>query len=326
MRGQNTDMSYIKTAKKVLEIEAEAIWELIPRLDENFSRAVDLIAECAGRVVLTGMGKSGIICQKIAATLASTGTPAFFMHPAEAIHGDLGMIVAGDVVIAVSNSGETEELLRLLETIKRLDVRLISMTGSMESTLARHSDITLYVGIKQEACPMGLIPTASTTAALAMGDALALALVEKKGFTEDDFAMLHPGGKLGKKLMKVENLMHAGDEIPVVRMSTLMKDVIIEMTLKKLGVTTVIDDKNRLVGIITDGDLRRLLEREKDLLIKEAQACMTKTPTTISKDVLATVALNIMETKKITSIPVVDKDRKIEGVIQIHDLWRLQMF
>ncbi|MEW5807405.1 MAG: KpsF/GutQ family sugar-phosphate isomerase [Acidobacteriota bacterium] len=319
-------MSYVKTAKKVLEIEAEAIRELIPRLDENFAKAVELIAKCTGRVVLTGMGKSGIICHKIAATLASTGTPALFMHPAEAIHGDLGMIAAGDVVIAISNSGETEELLRLLETIKRLDVRLISMTGDPESTLARHSDIALNVGIKQEACPMGLVPTASTTASLAMGDALALALAEKKGFTADDFAMLHPGGKLGKKLMKVENLMHVGDEMPVVTISTLMREVILEMTRKKLGVTTVLDEQGRLVGILTDGDLRRLLEREKYPLEKKIEDCMTRTPVTISRNELATAALNIMEARKITSIPVVNSEGRLEGIIQIHDLWRIQMF
>jgi arabinose-5-phosphate isomerase len=320
------DMSYIKIAKKVLEIEAEAIKELIPRLDDHFTEAVELIAGCTGRVILTGMGKSGIICHKIAATLASTGTPALHMNPAEAIHGDLGMIVPGDVVIAVSNSGETEELLRLLETIKRLGAKLISMTGDPDSTLAKNSDITLNVGIKREACPMGLIPTASTTAALAMGDALALALVEKKGFTADDFAMLHPGGKIGKKLMKVENLMHVGDEIPAVRTGTMMRDAMIEMTKKKLGVTTVLDPQGRLAGIITDGDLRRLMEREKDPLGKKVDDCMTRNPATISKNELATVALNIMESRKITSIPVVDKEKKLEGVIQIHDLWRIQLF
>ena len=319
-------MSYIKIAKKVLEIEAEAIKELIPRLDDHFTEAVELIAGCTGRVILTGMGKSGIICHKIAATLASTGTPALHMNPAEAIHGDLGMIVPGDVVIAVSNSGETEELLRLLETIKRLGAKLISMTGDPDSTLAKNSDITLNVGIKREACPMGLIPTASTTAALAMGDALALALVEKKGFTADDFAMLHPGGKIGKKLMKVENLMHVGDEIPAVRTGTMMRDAMIEMTKKKLGVTTVLDPQGRLAGIITDGDLRRLMEREKDPLGKKVDDCMTRNPATISKNELATVALNIMESRKITSIPVVDKEKKLEGVIQIHDLWRIQLF
>ncbi len=318
--------SYIKTARKVLEIESEAIRELIPRLNEDFTKAVDMIAECTGRVVLTGMGKSGIICHKIAATLASTGTPALFMNPAEAIHGDLGMIVTGDVVIALSNSGETEELLRLLETIKRLGTKLISMTGNPESTLARHSDIILNVGTKQEACPMGLIPTASTTAALAMGDALALALVEKKGFTADDFAMLHPGGKIGKKLMRVENLMHVGAELPAVRMGTLMKEAMLEMTKKKLGVTAIIDEESRLAGIITDGDLRRLMEKEKDPLMKKVDDCMTRKPVVISRNELATVALNVMESRKITSIPVVDENGKLEGIIQIHDLWRIQMF
>ncbi len=319
-------MSEIETAKKVLKIEAEAIEELIPRLDEDFLKAVEIISHCKGRVVVTGMGKSGIICHKIAATLASTGTPALYMNPAEAIHGDLGMVVSGDVVIALSNSGETEELLRLLETIKRLDAKIISMTGNPHSTLARHSDVTLYVGIKQEACPMGLVPTASTTAALAMGDAIAVTLFEKRGFTSDDFAKLHPGGRLGKKLMKVENLMHVGNEIPIIKLSTLMKDAILEMTKKKLGCTTIVDNQGRLAGIITDGDLRRFLEKEKDPLTKRVESCMTPSPIIISRNELATVALNIMETRKITSIPVVDKDKKLEGIIQIHDLWQIQMF
>lgn len=319
-------MSEIETAKKVLRIESEAIEELISRLDENFIKAVEIISGCKGRVVVTGMGKSGIICHKIAATLASTGTPALYMNPAEAIHGDLGMVVSGDVVIALSNSGETEELLRLLETIKRLDAKLISMTGNPHSTLAKHSDVTLYVGIKQEACPMGLVPTASTTASLAMGDAIAIALFEKRGFTADDFAKLHPGGRLGKKLMKVENLMHSGESIPTIKMSMHMKEAILEMTRKKLGCTTVVDQHGHLVGIITDGDLRRLLEREKNLLAKKAKDCMTASPVTISRNDLATVALHIMETRKITSIPVVDKDKKLEGIIQIHDLWQIQMF
>lgn len=319
-------MSEIETAKKVLKIESEAIKELIPRLDDNFAKAVDIISQCKGRVVVTGMGKSGIICHKIAATLASTGTPALHINPAEAIHGDLGMVVSGDVVIALSNSGETEELLRLLETIKRLGVKLISMTGNMQSTLAKHSDVTLYVGIKKEACPMGLVPTASTTAALAMGDAIAISLFEKRGFTADDFAKLHPGGRLGKKLMRVEHLMHTGEEIPKIKLSTLMKDAILEMTLKKLGCTAVVDDQNRLVGIITDGDLRRFLEKEENPLVKTVEDCMTESPITISRNELATVALNIMETRKITSIPVVSGKRKLEGIIQIHDLWQIQMF
>lgn len=319
-------MSEIDTAKKVLKIESEAIKELIPRLDESFSKAVDLISKCKGRVVVMGMGKSGIICHKIAATLASTGTPALHMNPAEAIHGDLGMVVSGDVVLAVSNSGETEELLRLLETIKRLGVKLISMTGNRQSTLAKHSDVKLYVGIKEEACPMGLVPTASTTAALAMGDAIAVSLFEKKGFTADDFAKLHPGGRLGKKLMRVEHLMHTGKEIPTVQPSTPMKDTILEMTRKKLGCTTVVDGRNRLLGIVTDGDLRRFLEKEDNPLAKKAQDCMTRSPVIILRNELATVALNIMETRKITSIPVVSKEKKLEGIIQIHDLWQIEMF
>jgi arabinose-5-phosphate isomerase len=313
-------------ARRVLEIESRAIEALIDRLGEPFDRAVEAIVTCSGRVIVTGMGKSGIICQKIAATLSSTGTPSFFMHPAEAIHGDLGMVVKGDIVLAVSSSGETEEILRLVETIRRLGARLISFTGNTASTLAQASEITLDIGISREACPMGLAPTASTTAALAMGDALAVSVYIKKGFAEDDFAMLHPGGRLGRKFLKVSDVMHHGDGLPRVSPKTPIRDAILEMTRARLGCTTVIESDGRLAGIITDGDLRRLLEREASPLERTAGEVMTRKPVTIGRGELASVALGIMEERKITSIPVVDDAQKLDGIIQIHDLWRLQLF
>ena len=248
-------------ARRVLEIEAQAIQDLLPRIDASFDRAVEALFACAGRVVVTGMGKSGLIGQKISATLASTGTPSLYLHPADAIHGDLGRVVKGDVVLALSNSGETEELLTLLAQVKRLGAPLVALTGNKHSTLAQAADVHLDVSIRAEACPLGLAPTASTTAALAMGDALGMALVEKRGFTVDDFAVLHPGGKLGRKLLRVEDLMHRGDEIPRVGPKTPMKDVLFEMTRKRLGLTTVTEDDGRLLGLITDGDLRRQMER-----------------------------------------------------------------
>jgi len=292
----------------------------------DFDRAVEAIVSCPGRIVVTGMGKSGIICQKIAATLSSTGTPAFFMHPAEAIHGDLGMVVKGDVVLAVSASGETEEILRLVETIFRLGARLISFTGNLSSSLARASEITLDVSVGAEACPMGLAPTASTTAALAMGDALAVAIYVKKGFAEDDFAVFHPGGRLGRRFLRVADVMHHGEGLPRVGPTAPMKGAILEMTRGKLGCTTVVDAEGRLVGLITDGDLRRLLERDESPLGRAVRDVMTHEPVTIARDELASAALRIMEERKITSIPVVDESRRLEGLVQIHDLWRLQLF
>ena len=314
------------TARKVLDIESRAIQALGPRLDESFDRAVEAIVSCPGRIVVTGMGKSGIICQKIAATLSSTGTPAFFMHPAEAIHGDLGMVVKGDVVLAVSASGETEEILRLVETIFRLGARLISFTGNLSSSLARASEITLDVSVGAEACPMGLAPTASTTAALAMGDALAVAIYVKKGFAEDDFAVFHPGGRLGRRFLRVADVMHHGEGLPRVGPTAPMKGAILEMTRGKLGCTTVVDAEGRLVGLITDGDLRRLLERDESPLGRAVRDVMTHEPVTIARDELASAALRIMEERKITSIPVVDESRRLQGLVQIHDLWRLQLF
>jgi arabinose-5-phosphate isomerase len=315
-----------ETAKKVLRIEAEAIIEMMDRIDTRFEKAVEVLCACRGRVVVTGMGKSGIICKKIAATLSSTGTPALFLHPAEAIHGDIGMVVQGDVVLALSNSGETEEILKLLETLKRLGIPLISMVGNSQSTLARYSDVVLDVSIRREACPLGLAPTASTTAALALGDALAIALSERKGFRAEDFASLHPGGKLGKRLLRVENLMHVGDEIPLVDVNTLMRDVIYEISRKKLGMTCVVRDGSLIAGIITDGDLRRLFQRGEHILSKTAEECMNPNPRVIDRAALAVTALQIMEERKITSLLVASADGRIEGVLHLHDLWQMQMF
>lgn len=315
-----------ETARRVLESEANAIACLIARIDERFEKAVSLLNDCKGRVVLTGMGKSGIICKKIAATFSSTGIPALFLHPAEAIHGDLGMIVSGDVLIAISNSGETEELLPLLEWVKRVGVPLISLTGNVDSNLARHSDIVLDVSVTEEACPLNLVPTASTTAALAMGDALAMCLMEMRGFRPEDFARLHPGGKLGKKLLKVSDLMRTGDRLPRVYENTPMKDVIYEMSRKGLGVTSVLDREGQAVGVISDGDLRRHLEKDEQILKRTAIDCMTANPKSISENELATKALNLMEQMKITSLLVLDEQQKLKGIIHIHDLWQTEMF
>jgi arabinose-5-phosphate isomerase len=318
-------VSILDLARKVLRTEADAILSLVDRLDGEFERALHILAECRGRVVVTGMGKSGIICRKIAATLSSTGTPAFFLHPAEAIHGDLGALRDDDVVVAMSQSGETEELIRLLESIRRIGARLIAITGDPTSTLARAADVTLNCGIAEEACPMNLAPTASTTAALALGDALAMTLSVQKGFREEDFASLHPGGKLGRRLMRVEQAMHSGDSAPVVLVSTRMPDVFHEMSSKRLGMTCVVDDERRLVGVFTDGDLRRLMTRTSDVLGLTAGEVMTPRPMTIDRHLLAVEALKIMETHKITSVVVVDEARQVEGVVHLHDLWRTQM-
>jgi arabinose-5-phosphate isomerase len=315
-------------ARKVLETEAAAILALVDRLDERFDQAVQLLLECKGRVILTGMGKSGIICQKIAATLSSTGTASFFMHPAEAMHGDLGVIRGDDVVIALSYSGETDELLRLLERIRRLGAKLVAITGRAASTLAQSADVALDCSVTEEACPMNLVPTASTTAALAIGDALAMTLLVEKGFRQEDFANLHPGGKLGKRLMRVEALMHRGKQCPVVRTDTRMRDVIYEMSSKGLGMTCVVDAGGTLLGIITDGDLRRRMERGTEILDLTAGDVMTRHPITVAPETLAAEALNIMEQRKITAIVVADADQpgRLAGVVHIHDLWRLEMF
>jgi arabinose-5-phosphate isomerase len=314
-----------ETARKVLEIESEAIRELIPRLDETFDRAVETLHECAGRVVVTGMGKSGLIGQKISATLSSTGTPSLFLHPAEATHGDLGRIVKGDVLIALSNSGDTEELLALASWAKRLGSPLVALTGNPRSALAQAADVHLDVATRVEACPLGLAPTASTTAALAMGDALSMALLEKRGFTVEDFAVLHPGGRLGKKLLR-EDLMHTGDAIPRVRPDTIMRDVLFEMTRKRLGLTTVTEADGTLVGMISDGDLRRLMEKHGyALLDRTAAECMTQSPILVGRRELATAALDRLETRKITSLLVTDDKGRIEGVLHLHDLWKTEM-
>jgi arabinose-5-phosphate isomerase len=315
-----------ETARKVLETEAEAIRELIPRLDESFDRAVATLLGCAGRVVATGMGKSGIIAQKISATLASTGSPSLFLHPAEAIHGDLGRIVKGDVLLAVSYSGDTEEILGLVPWVKRLGSPVVALTGNPRSALAQASDVHLDVEVRAEACPLGLAPTASTTAALAMGDALCMALLERRGFTVEDFAVLHPGGRLGKRLLRVEDLMATGDAIPRVEPQTRMKDVLFEMTRKRLGLTTVTAADGTLLGIISDGDLRRQMERHGySLLDREAAECMTRNPVLIGRRELATAALDLLESRKITSLLVTDAQGRVEGVLHLHDLWKTEM-
>ena len=314
-------------ARKVLETEAAAVLALVGRLDERFDRAVELLLQCRGRVIVTGMGKSGVICQKIAATLASTGTPAFFLHPAEAAHGDLGVIQGDDVVVALSYSGETDEILNLIDTIRRLGSRLIAITGGMRSALAQAADVALDCGVAEEACPLNLVPTASTTAALAMGDALAMTLLKEKGFRQEDFASLHPGGKLGKRLMRVDALMHAGKECPIVQSGTGMRDVIYEMSSKGLGMTCVVDAGSALLGIITDGDLRRHMEKGGDIRALTAADVMTRGPVSIAPATLAAEALNIMEQRKITSIVVVDGDpRRVVGVVHVHNLWRTELF
>lgn len=299
---------------------------LVPRLNDRFDCAVQLLQECRGRVILTGMGKSGFICGKIAATLTSTGTPAHFLHPAEAVHGDLGVIREDDVIIALSNSGETGEILRLLETIRRLGARLIAITGAPSSTLAQAADVALDCSVTEEACPLNLVPTASTTAALAIGDALAMTLLVEKGFRLEDYATLHPGGALGKRLTRVEQLMHTGKEIPLVRADTIMREVIYEMSRKGLGMTCVVDEEGRLLGIITDGDLRRQMERAATILDLTAADVMTRGPVSIAPATLAAEALNIMEQRKITSIVVVDRETgKVAGVVHLHHLWRTEL-
>jgi arabinose-5-phosphate isomerase len=313
-------------ATRVLETEARAILGLIPQLDGAFDRAVDLLNGCAGRVILTGMGKSGIIARKMSATLSSTGTSAFFLHPAEAIHGDLGVVRPDDVVVALSYSGETEELVRLLEAIRRTGARLITLTGHPDSTLGGAADVTLSCHVEEEACPMNLAPTASTTAALALGDALAMALSVRKGFQEEQFANLHPGGRLGKKLLRVGTLMHIDADLPRVTTSTAMADAVTEISRKGLGMTCVVDQQGRLQGVITDGDLRRQLSRGANVLEQTAGDVMTRNPVTIGRNHLAVEALRLMEERKITSVVVVDSNTQVvEGVLHFHDLWRTEM-
>jgi arabinose-5-phosphate isomerase len=324
--GDDATDDPLALARRVLQTEAAAILGLIDRLDHRFEHAVRMLHECRGRVVVTGMGKSGIISHKIAATLASTGTAAFFLHPAEAFHGDLGVLQADDVILALSHSGETEELIRLLERIKRLGARLIALTGDMGSTLAQAADVALDCHVSEEACPLNLVPTASTTAALALGDALAMTLAALKGFRQEDFANLHPGGKLGKRLMRVRELMQRGDQRPIVRLATRMRDVVHEISSKGLGMACVVDEGEALVGIITDGDLRRHMADDTSILERSAGDIMTQHPVTIGPETLAVEALNKLEQRKITAIVVVDAAHAVLGVVHLHDLWHTEMF
>lgn len=311
----------LAAARKVLEIEAQTIGGLVSRVDERFSQAVDLLFDCRGRVVVAGMGKSGLIGQKISATLSSTGTASYFLHPAEALHGDLGRLVRDDVLLALSSTGETAELLRLLETLKRLAIPIIAITGDAASTLARASAVVIDAAVPREACPLGLAPTASTTAMLALGDALAMALVEKRGFDAEDYAALHPAGGLGLKLRRVENLMHSGDEIPRVSAPAPLAEVIYEISRKGLGHAVVTDQSGLLEGFISDGDLRRFFERKGDrALAFTARDCMTRSPLTIGRKTLASEALALMEARKITALPVVDAAGRVEGALHIHDI------
>lgn len=318
-------MSAIAEAKRVIRVEADALHAMAERIDESFGKAVDLILASKGRVVVCGMGKSGLVGQKIASTMASTGTPALFLHPAEGIHGDLGMIMVGDVVIAISNSGETEEMLRILPAIKRIGAHVVAMTSTASSTMARSSDVFLDVSVKEEACPLGLAPTASTTAALAMGDALAVALLVQRGFRAEDFAIFHPGGSLGKKLLlRVEDLMHSGDAVPLVHENTLMKDALFVITAKGLGVTGVSSADGALLGVITDGDLRRALEKGYDILGRQASELMKLNPRRIKRHELAAAALQVMEHYSITSLFVFDDDESPApcGIVHLHDILR----
>jgi arabinose-5-phosphate isomerase len=317
----------LSTAKRVLRIEADAIAGLIDRLDKRFEKAVEVLYACKGRVVVTGLGKSGLIGRKLAATFASTGTPSLFLHAAEALHGDLGMLSAGDVLVAISSSGETEELIELLEAVKRLRIQLITMTANAGSTMALASDIVLDIAVNEEACSLNLAPTASTAAAMAMGDALAISLLERRGFKEEDFAALHPGGRLGNKLRRVESLMHKGENAPRVLASAKMPDVIYEMSRKGLGLAAVTEPDGLVLGIITDGDLRRVMQKRKENVLElTAVDCMTRNPVTLPRTELAASALRLMEEKKITSVLIVDSAGRFEGVVHVHDLWTLQLF
>ena len=316
----------LETARRVLKIEAQAIQEVLARLDSTFDRAVDLLFACKGRVVLTGMGKSGLVARKISSTLSSTGTPSFFLHPAEALHGDLGMLARGDVILAVTYGGDTREIIALLEALKRLEIPLVALTGKVKSTIAEASDLVLDVSVSEEACSLNLAPTASTAAAMAVGDALAVSLLERRDFRHDDFAALHPAGSIGKKLLRVERLMHSGTALPRVALDTPMPDVFHEMSAKKLGMTTVIHPDGRLAGILTDGDLRRLMEKHRGATLEMTAAqCMTRNPQTIGPRVLASEALNLMEKRRITSVVVVDESHAVLGVVHLHDLWTLEL-
>jgi arabinose-5-phosphate isomerase len=316
----------ISRGRRVLQIEAEAVAALEHRLGADFAAACRLLLACTGRIVVTGMGKSGHVGNKIAATLASTGSPAFFLHPAEAIHGDIGMITAGDVVLAISNSGETDELLTMLPVIKRLDVPLVGLTGNRDSTLARYATVTLDISVPAEACPLNLAPTASTTATLAMGDALSIAVLEARGFTEEDFARSHPGGALGRRLLlHVEDVMRKGDELPMIGAATALSAGLLEMSRKGLGMTTIVDDSRRVLGIFTDGDLRRALDRQLDVHSTKMSELMTVAYKSVQPRMLAAEAVHLMETHRITSLPVIDEDRRLVGALNVHDLLRARV-
>jgi arabinose-5-phosphate isomerase len=315
----------LKVARRVLEAEAEAVRALIDRLDHRFEQAVTLVATCRGRVVVTGMGKSGLVGKKLAATLASTGTPALFLHPAEGVHGDLGMLVRGDLVIALSNSGETDEILALVPAIKRLAVPLVVLTGRVASRLAQHADLVLDVSVQEEACPMNLTPTSSAVAALALGDALAIAVLTRRGIGPDDVARLHPGGTIGRGLVRVAELMHREGEVPVVAASASLELVIREMSAKRLGCTGVVDSAGRLSGIVTDGDLRRAVERGAGRLPATATAAMTARPKTVGRDELAVTALELMERHSITQLFIVDDQGRPDGILHLHDLLRAKI-
>jgi arabinose-5-phosphate isomerase len=313
----------INTAREVLAVEAGAIQEQIDKLGADFVKAIEILKESKGKVILTGMGKSGLICRKIVATFASTGTPAFFLHPGEATHGDLGMVMSDDVLVTLSNSGETEEIISILPGIKRMGLKVIALVGNPESTLSRHADAIINVGVSKEACPMGVAPTSSTTAALAVGDAMAVVLFKEKGFSLDDFAMLHPGGALGRRLKLVSDLMRTSEDIPVTSPDTSLIDTLYEISSKRLGITGVQNEEKRLIGVITDGDLRRAMERKIDIYTATAKDIMTKNPKRIKESDLAAKALSIMEQNKITSLFVFDEGgENLVGVIHIHDLLR----
>ncbi|HTZ18502.1 MAG TPA: KpsF/GutQ family sugar-phosphate isomerase [Dissulfurispiraceae bacterium] len=318
----NCKMDDLSIARRVLETEADAVRDLIGKLNGSFIKAVDVVFDSRGRVVVTGMGKSGLIGKKIAATLASTGTPAFFLHPAEASHGDLGMVTSRDVIIAISNSGETDEITDLIPFIKRFGVAVISMTGNPDSTLAKASDVSLDISVKEEACPLGITPTASTTAALAMGDAIAVALLVRRGFKKEDFASFHPSGSLGKKLfVRVRDLMHKGDALPLIGGSTPVMDAVMEISSKRLGITIVIDTEGKLLGVVTDGDVRRGIQKwGKDFFDMKAEEVMTKSPKSISSEELAAKALSVMQAYSITSLVVPDQEGRIVGIIHLHDI------
>jgi arabinose-5-phosphate isomerase len=316
----------LETGRRVLRVEAQALNDVMARLDGEFERAVELLFACKGRVAVTGMGKSGIVARKISATLSSTGTPSFFLHPAEALHGDLGMLAPGDTLLAVSYGGETREIVALLDALKRLQIKVVGLTGNARSTIAQASEVVLDVSVNEEACSLNLAPTASTTVAMAVGDALAVALLEKRDFRHDDFAALHPAGSLGKRLLRVEKVMHSGDKLPRVAPETAMADVFHEMSAKKLGMTTVLNADGTLAGILTDGDLRRLMEKHGGRVVDmKLTECMTRNPVTIGPDVLASEALTLMEKRRITCVIVVEARQQVLGVVHLHDLWGLQL-